>query len=678
MKILLVDDDAAVIQSLLPVLKSDGTHDVRVATTGAKALEHAEALGGPDLLITDVVMDDMDGFHLRAEIEARYPEVRTILITGYDMRGYNKQLSGARLLQKPIAPDELLSAVAASSPNPPEPEPTEPVAHTVPVAPVAAAKPVEKPKPRVARASAAYTGSGRQLGAYRLEEKIGTSRWGDIYRALQVSMGRAVALQTLSPQLHADPASKNEFLADARAKANVQQSSILSVYEAGEVGGEAFYSHELVGGETLADVLQRGAKLDEQMTLRVVGAVAEALAYFSLQKINHAPVTPDAILIPPDHRPRLANIATGSDHDAMASRQEMLRLGEAMQQAADVRAFSPGMQNLVLGLTAGRWPSWAALLQAVKALEPKIIPADAYKLSATDEAKLRAVEEARKRQRRSVIYTVIGFFAMLWVIGLAIWWVIPKSNERNLEEQVQIPAGEFIYQDGQKLTLPAFSIDKYEVTIGQYAKFLEALEEKPTTEFDHKEQPPGKSHVPKDWEIYYGRAKQGKPVKGNPMDLNSPAFMVDWWDAYAYAKWKGRRLPTEQEWEKAARGEKGNIYPWGNEWDPKKCSNSSDYVEIGKGKGNVDGYLKWAPVDAFGGDKSPYGVIGMAGNVAEWTGSWDEANRHPIIRGGTYWMDVRDRQAKPGDPKKYTTTKRVVEALPGTTQEFIGFRTVSP
>jgi len=125
-------------------------------------------------------------------------------------------------------------------------------------------------------------------------------------------------------------------------------------------------------------------------------------------------------------------------------------------------------------------------------------------------------------------------------------------------------------------------------------------------------------------------------VKFIPIDMNCPQFLVTWWDAYAYAKWKGRELPTEEQWEKAARGTDARQYPWGNDWDPKKCNSAADYNEDPRTKGSVDGWNRWCPVDAIMADKSPYGVIGMAGNVSEWTDSWDPKHERPVIRGGNY------------------------------------------
>jgi formylglycine-generating enzyme required for sulfatase activity len=212
---------------------------------------------------------------------------------------------------------------------------------------------------------------------------------------------------------------------------------------------------------------------------------------------------------------------------------------------------------------------------------------------------------------------------------------------------VRIPAGRFHYQDGKEdRELEAFWIDEYEVTIAAYAAFLDALADSPSLadSIDHADQPESKKgHVPPEWDECYGAARKGKFFKGQPVDLNCPVTLVDWWDAHAYAAWKGHRLPTEEEWEKAARGRAGNLYPWGDEFVASNLNSSRDYAEDASDEnaGTYDGYVYWSPVDAIGADVSPYDVKGMAGNVSEWTASWTDHPEYPdrqvpVTRGGSF------------------------------------------
>ncbi|HYR57394.1 MAG TPA: response regulator, partial [Chthoniobacteraceae bacterium] len=117
MKILLVDDDAAIVQSLAAILQALPGHDVRGATTGGQALQTAMAMGGIDLLITDVVMEPMDGFTLRDQVATRYPNARTIFITGFDLSDYGEQTANHQVLTKPIAQADLLAAIARELPG---------------------------------------------------------------------------------------------------------------------------------------------------------------------------------------------------------------------------------------------------------------------------------------------------------------------------------------------------------------------------------------------------------------------------------------------------------------------------------------------------------------------------------------------------------------------------------
>lgn len=173
---------------------------------------------------------------------------------------------------------------------------------------------------------------------------------------------------------------------------------------------------------------------------------------------------------------------------------------------------------------------------------------------------------------------------------------------------VLIPVGEFMMgsPDGEgsqdehphhQVMLDAFYMDKFEVTVARYAEFVRAT----------------------GW---------AKPEDLDQADSNRhgnlPVVAIDWDDANSYCEWAGKRLPTEAEWEKAARGADGRIYPWGNEQPTARLANFSERLSHAK----VDNVYeeRLVPVDSYEAGKSPYGLHHMAGNVSEWVADWyDEA-----------------------------------------------------
>jgi formylglycine-generating enzyme required for sulfatase activity len=134
-----------------------------------------------------------------------------------------------------------------------------------------------------------------------------------------------------------------------------------------------------------------------------------------------------------------------------------------------------------------------------------------------------------------------------------------------------------------EVNLPAFFIHRYEVSNAEYFRFVEAT---------------GYPRLPH-W-------SDGRP---SPEQAHLPVVFVDWEEAEGYCRWIGGRLPTEEEWEKAARGADGRIYPWGNEFDRQRAN-------VG---GVFPGPLK---VGSLPSGDSPYGLSDMIGNVWEWTDSW--------------------------------------------------------
>jgi formylglycine-generating enzyme required for sulfatase activity len=204
--------------------------------------------------------------------------------------------------------------------------------------------------------------------------------------------------------------------------------------------------------------------------------------------------------------------------------------------------------------------------------------------------------------------------------------------KKDGKEMVRVPAGEFLCgDDKQTVSLPEFWIDKTPVTNAEYARFVAAA----------KYAPPAPLH----W--------KGKTPTTEIAE--HPVVYVSLEDAVAYAQWAGKRLPTEQEWEKAARGADGRLWPWGDQ-EP-----TVDLCNFGNNVGGTTPVGKYSPQ----GD-SPYGCVDMAGNVYEWTAS-DYNEKSKVLRGGS-WLD---------GPKYVLAASRDIDN-PVNRLGYNGFRCVGP
>ncbi|OQY99430.1 MAG: hypothetical protein B6D41_01490 [Chloroflexi bacterium UTCFX4] len=210
----------------------------------------------------------------------------------------------------------------------------------------------------------------------------------------------------------------------------------------------------------------------------------------------------------------------------------------------------------------------------------------------------------------------------------------PQRRGKDNAPMVFVPAGEFTMGSADSATdafddekpqhavyLDDYWIDQHQVTNAQYKLCVDA----------------GACQAPSEAKSYTRDS-----YYGNAQYANYPVIYVSWNDADTFCQWAGKRLPTEAEWEKAARGTDGRIYPWGNEFDQTRVNNNQvvgDTTEVGK----------------YPNGASPYGALDMAGNVWEWVNDWYDENYYRnspranpkgpssgdsrVLRGGS-WLNV--------------------------------------
>lgn len=236
----------------------------------------------------------------------------------------------------------------------------------------------------------------------------------------------------------------------------------------------------------------------------------------------------------------------------------------------------------------------------------------------------------------------------------------PKVANDGYGDYMYVPAGSFkmgdTFGDGESRERPAHTVDldafyigKYEVTNGEYRKFRDS------PEYDDVKFWPGGRVVPKDQVSYWKDAHNHGG--GTPGSDDYPVMGINWDCATAYCNWlsaktgKKYHLPTEAEWEKAARGTDGRRYPWGNTIDPSYARYTTDGpFETAEKVGTYNGEGKTHS------NASPYGAYDMAGNMMEWCQDWysrnyysvspkknpkgPETGAYRVLRGGSFFVDA--------------------------------------
>ncbi|MEM9480575.1 MAG: SUMF1/EgtB/PvdO family nonheme iron enzyme [Verrucomicrobiota bacterium] len=658
MIVLVVHTSPETVDFAVDALKATRAKEVHTAGSFRAAVEAGEELPQLDVLFTGALRgDEASGFDLREQLRKKFPKLKTIFIG----RRESFVREGEATVKDPIVrlPDEeamLLEWAAEAGLG----------RRRMTAIPASDADGENEDNEEELPTAQTVAAPARELADYRLVKLLHVERETETHEAVQQSVDRRVALVLLKPEFCESEEWVREFRGRVRAKAAITHPNITPVYEGFEDLGVLFYTRELVDGFNLEELAAGGEKLTPRAINGIIKVVAKCMNYLQAQGFPYIDLQPHHVYFGRDGKTRLSNIVTLEPINEQETSDHIRTLGQALRPLLGTKEGKPGLMPKLLDIMASEEysiGSWDELISLMRGIDDRIAESDFAQPP-------RAQRAWKRRSKRKMGAVAVGTAVAIGLITFLAWPRDTTPPPPEVGTTTSIRGGDFIFQDKSMRSLPSFEIDRYEVTIGQYAEFLEALEtEKNPRQFDHflqKTVAPDKAdHIPESWDDFYPEAKNEGTYLGQPINLKCPIMLVDWWDAWAYATWKGRRLPTESEWERAARGDQGNLFPWGNEFDFTKLNTAR----------TEDNFSYWSPVDAFVEDTSPEGVVGMAGNVSEWVHTWMDHpeipdKKIPMARGASFATDAEE-------PENFALTNRKRLFDPNERKIYIGFRTVS-
>ena len=474
----------------------------------------------------------------------------------------------------------------------------------------------------------------------------------EVYRARDTVIGRTVAVKILTDAGCADPDAKARFLQEARLAGNIQHDNVISIYDFGEDDRQhPFMVMEFLRGVDLRHAIREGHLGDVPARLRIAMQIARALGYVHTLGIVHRDVKPENIHLTANGVVKLMDFGIAKTQGLSMTRTGYVMgtpyymapeqvLGKNIGPAVDIYAFGVLFYELLAGVRPVTGDTveriFYSILNEPLDLEPirGSVPEPVCELIARCTAKeieqrppkFEAVAgeierilgdmetaarpappepqpappppvvPARPKSKAMVWMAVLLGIALLIAVGVLVK-VLTAPGHRPLPapppaapavlaptintptgDMVLVPAGAFLFgRDRESQKLPAFYIDKTEVTNAAYDKFCKATGHSLPADFQ-ADQP------------------------------DNPVVNVTISDARDFARWAQKRLPTAQDWEKAARGDQGRLFPWGDTRNPE-LANVLDNATLA-----THGLMR---ADSFPQGASPYGALNMVGNAWE-------------------------------------------------------------
>ena len=478
-------------------------------------------------------------------------------------------------------------------------------------------------------------------GRYTLVRELGTGGMATVYLGADVKLGREVAIKVLPPSTRAYLGSER-FEREVQLAAQLSHPHIVPLFEAGEADGLLFYVMEYVEGESLKDRIEREGPLPLEEALRITAEVGDALHYAHERGIIHRDIKPGNILLSRGHAlvadfgiakhaagPRSGESLTGTGISlgtAEYMSPEQAGGEKRIDARSDVYALTAVLYEMLAGEPPFTGPSVQAIVARALAEPPRPIrtvrpnlplhieqalAAGLAKLPADRPPSARAFVDlltrptAERPVRRMMKWAPLGAgAAALAVVGIWAATRTGRQTERPPTGMVLVPADAYRVgggsgRDTATVQLDSFYIDSTEVTVAAFQRFLDST----------------RADAP--WKNWKRKPDETWPVTG-----------VLWAEADAYCRWRSPsgRLPTEVEWEAAARGSQGWRYPWGDAWASGRANAASAMDTL-------------APVGAFPLGKSGVGAVDLVGNAWEWTATVSvgpKGEPRHIIKGGAF------------------------------------------
>jgi serine/threonine-protein kinase len=466
-----------------------------------------------------------------------------------------------------------------------------------------------------------------RIGKYELEEFLGGGM-SHVYRARDTVIGRTVAVKILTEQGCEDAEAKARFLAEARMAGNITHDNVLSIYDFGEdEQHRPFMVMEFLRGEDLRHAIKNGHLGDLKGKLKAAVQVARALQYIHTQKVIHRDIKPENIHISTSGVVKLMDFGIAKTEGLQMTRAGYVLgtpyymapeqvMGSNITEQVDVYAFGILLFEMMTGSkpisgdaverifysilneplnvepmrTAGAPESIVSLVAQCTLKKPAERPqgfgpvvAELDRVQMELDAPTMTMPQVVLPPARPV-WVLPAVVAVIALLAVGLYFAtrskptpppgpeLAKTLSMPSGDMVLVPAGAFLMgENKEQAELPAFYIDKTEVPNGAYAKFAAAT---------------------------------GRPLpEGFPQDTpDYPVVNVTMQDAQDFATWAGKRLPTAREWEKAARGTDGRLFPWGNEKDTSHANVGSSALR---------------PAGEFASGASIYGALNLVGNAHE-------------------------------------------------------------